>query len=138
MTNALKIYGNTLEPRHFTRTEAVTAVLDLDLSKEQSKLFKSYVKSKGINFPGPKALLEERKTLKPEIETLSSFDSNKDNELPGELIIFCLRSNTYHQTKKRLPRQLISILKNECPLFIIGEEGARPIPCPFTPFLLQK
>ena len=82
-TIGTKIYTNTLEPKHFTRTEAVTVMLDLDLSKVQCKVFKSYLKSKGVSFPGTTVLLEERKLLKPEIQPLERFEQNPHPTLPG-------------------------------------------------------
>ena len=59
-------------------------MLDLNLSKEQCRVMKTYMKSKGVGFPGTTILLEERKLLKPEIEPLQTFTQNPHPEMPGK------------------------------------------------------
>ena len=70
------------EPHTFDVTDAVTLMHDLTLSKEQMRVMKNYINSKGMYFPNTNQILQYRKKIKPEIKPLNEFEPNP-SDLPG-------------------------------------------------------
>lgn len=66
----LELFNSTLKNKSFTLDEAIAIMHTLVLSKEQMRLMKSILSSKGVYFPNTTELNEARKKLRPVVSPI--------------------------------------------------------------------